>query len=233
VAYHLLDGSWVEIGCQDPCACPISIRGPLTGTFTLSRAGSDGLFEYYNATAVDWAVPPGTLPLRYTGNGVYKVGGEFAVQHQLTLDLTTNGQFQQRFDSGLVPGGHSFPVIEIRVAAHGFACFDSVLNLHAAPATAGTMQAKRRDLKAWPNPFRTSIHIEIDLEHAGSVDLVVFDLQGRVVRDLMRGRWVPGGRFSASWDGLASGGAHAPPGMYYVDLRFGGRKRTNPILLLR
>ena len=68
------------------------------------------------------------------GFGTYKVGSEFAVQHQLKLLLKVDAEDSTPFDSGLVPGGGNFPCIDIRISINGAVCFDTVINIHAAGA---------------------------------------------------------------------------------------------------
>jgi hypothetical protein len=54
--------------------------------------------------------------------------------HQLELGLLFDGGRVQHFDSGLVPGGAAFPVIEISVNQNQMVCFDQVFDLVAAAA---------------------------------------------------------------------------------------------------
>ncbi len=67
------------------------------------------------------------------GFGTYKVGGEFAVQHQLKLLLKVDREESALFDRGLVPGGGNFPRIDIPISISGAVCFDTVIDIHAAP----------------------------------------------------------------------------------------------------
>ena len=60
------------------------------------------------------------------------MGGEFALMHQLTLDINIDGGNPQHLDSGLIPGGSDFPLIAVSVN-RGTSCFDIWMNIHAAP----------------------------------------------------------------------------------------------------
>ena len=55
--YRLNQGSTYEQGCFGPCLCPVLIDAPVKGTFALTPAGSDGLFNTYAVTDVNWVVP--------------------------------------------------------------------------------------------------------------------------------------------------------------------------------
>ncbi len=72
-----------------------------------------------------------------TGSGTYRVGGEFAVEQQLALDLAIGGDPPRHFDSGLVPGGGEFPKIATTISLHSQTCFDTVIDVRAAPAPGG------------------------------------------------------------------------------------------------
>jgi hypothetical protein len=118
-------------GCFGPCLCPVILQQPIAGTFRLHRKGFDGLFSYFGITDVNWKVDG--LNLHLTGTGSYRVGGEFAIQHQLVLDLSANGGPIEHFDSGLVQGGGEFPAINIDVF-HGEHCLDTMIRVQARPA---------------------------------------------------------------------------------------------------
>ena len=132
--YELTDRSTYQIGCFDPCACPILDEVPVKGTFLLTPAGSDGLFQTYDVTQVEWTVALGHETIRITGSGTYRIGGEFALSHQLELDLATNNDPPQHFDSGVLVGGAGFPHMDIVISINGMYCFDTVIHVDARPA---------------------------------------------------------------------------------------------------
>ncbi len=133
VVYELMKESSYVSGCFPPCACPITAEQPIRGTFTLARAGSDPLFTTYAVSDIRWMVMQGDVLLPIAGSGTYRVGGEVAITHQLTLDLRIGDKPPQRFDSGLVPGGGEFPEIHIVISIHGMYCDDVVIRVHARP----------------------------------------------------------------------------------------------------
>lgn len=131
--YRLADTSTFQKGCFDPCLCPVMFRGTVQGTFLLTANGSDGLFDKYMVNQVNWNVKLPDGEVRITGGGTYRVGGEVAVQQQLSLDLKVGDDPVQHFDSGLVAGGGDFPRIAITISVHGQYCFDTVIGLDASP----------------------------------------------------------------------------------------------------
>jgi len=134
--YRLNPASSFQQGCFPPCLCPIRLGDGVRGTLVLAASGFDGLFNNYTVTDVNWTVNLGDQALRVTGSGTYKVGGEFAVQQQLGLDLKVGDDPVQHFDSGLVPGGGQFPDISVTISIHGQVCSDTVFGVDASPVPA-------------------------------------------------------------------------------------------------
>jgi len=133
--YALQKESGFTQGCFDPCMCPIQMTQPVEGSFALIERSSDapGLFREFDVRAVQWLVKRGANPIRITGSGRYRVGGEVALTQQLELDLQLGGGPLQHFDSGLVPGGGDFPAIDVRISINGEFCYDTVIDVVAVP----------------------------------------------------------------------------------------------------
>lgn len=84
-----------------------------------------------------------------------------------------------------------------------------------------------------PNPMDGRLHITlsvpVELEGA-SIDVSVFDLLGRRVRQLLAGS-AEAGRLDGEWDRSAEDGAPASPGIYFLRARVGDQQRTRTIQL--
>jgi hypothetical protein len=78
-----------------------------------------------------WVVHESSQDVVVTGSGTYRIGGEVAVQHQLSLDLQLGTDPIAHYDSGLVAPTTAFPDIDIRIFLNGNTCHDSVFDLHA------------------------------------------------------------------------------------------------------
>jgi hypothetical protein len=131
--YRLEKGTSFQRGCFDPCLCPILAEVPVRGTFQLTPAGFDGLFQTYKVTDINWTVSLGDPELRITGSGTYKLGGEFALQQELSLDLQIGDDPPQRFESGRVAPGARFPSLSATVSVNKMFCFDTVIAIEASP----------------------------------------------------------------------------------------------------
>ena len=147
--YRLDAAASFEEGCQPPCLCPIVFTDDLFGTLVLRFTVADPAgYVHYSVDSVNWVL--GTLghERRVTGSGEYRVGGQFAIKQELTLDLSFDGAAPIHFDSGLILGGGSFPALDIAIAENGFFCYDRVFHVVATqvPATAITPYALGRTL---------------------------------------------------------------------------------------
>jgi hypothetical protein len=132
--YRLDKGSTFQRGCFEPCMCPMLVEVPVRGTFSLIPTGFDGLFQNYKITDINWTVSLGDPELRITGSGTYKVGGEFTLQQDLSLDLLVGDGPAQHFDSGLVVPGAPFPHLSATISVNKMYCFDTVIVVNASPA---------------------------------------------------------------------------------------------------
>ena len=72
-------------------------------------------------------------------------------------------------------------------------------------------------LAAAPNPFLGGSSIGFTLARADAVELGVYDLSGRVVRVLQRGR-LTAGVHHVEWNGRDEHGSRVPAGVYFVRL---------------
>ena len=218
----LVPTSSLQIGCQDPCQCPI-VSLPTFGSFEMVQTRVDPLYTYYSVGRYIASFNNGPGAVSIVGSGEYRIGGEVALVQQLTLDLEIQGRPVQHFDSGLVPVTVAFPALDIRCAVHGFYCADSVLVVNARPLDEAGTGAPQRvpGLQAvWPNPFRTLTSLAFTLDRARPIDLAIVDLAGRRVRSLAVHRALDAGQQALAWDGLGDDGRRAPAGVYWVVLRW-------------
>jgi hypothetical protein len=238
VLYALGPKSSFQYGCFAPCMCPVFSAQPLQGTFQLKHVGFDGLYENYEVSNVRWTWPENVANVVITGSGRYRIGGEFAVQKQMVLDLQFGDNPPQRFDSGLIAGEYDFPRIEIDVSLHQMTCFDSVIHVQAAPATASSVGSVistplAGSIRVTPNPFARETRLTLELPAPARVDLSIYDTQGRLVRRLARGARFPAGVQRVLWDGRRGDGSECASGVYFVRGRIGGLPLVQRIVKAR
>ena len=68
-----------------------------------------------------------------------------------------------------------------------------------------------------PNPFRSNAILSFALAKGGPVQLAIYSVDGRRVRQLVTGSR-EAGVYQVAWDGCADGGAAVPAGVYYARL---------------
>lgn len=78
----------------------------------------------------------------------------------------------------------------------------------------------------FPNPMTwVCVDLSFTIAREGSVDLAIYDAQGRRVRSLVRG-WHPAGPGAAFWNGRREDGSQATNGVYFVRLKAPGEARS-------
>jgi hypothetical protein len=89
---------------------------------------------------------------------------------------------------------------------------------------------------ARPNPFNpaTTLAFDVPGEAGGAreVDLAIYDVNGRLVRQLVQGA-VETGQQAVTWDGRGGNGAALASGVYFARIQIGDFKATRKLTMLR
>ncbi len=85
---------------------------------------------------------------------------------------------------------------------------------------------------SFPNPFNAQTTIRYDLPRPVAVELIIYDILGRLVRQWQWDRSEPGSHRQV-WDGRDQGGRAMATGVYFYQLRAGEFKETSRLLLLQ
>ncbi len=109
---------------------------------------------------------------------------------------------------------------------------DMIAALSVNSATDQALSAPVAEVSGFPNPFNAETNITIALPQSGEVELVLFDLLGRRVRQLARGTY-PAGDHVFHWNGRDDDERLAASGVYFVRLSTVGSRRTGRLTLLR
>ena len=127
-------------------------------------------------------------------------------------------------------------IILVGFAPQAPAEFVLITILHERPATAVSPELVDPSpvlLAATPNPFNPRTVIGFDLPRGGPASLRIYDLAGRVVRELLAGEDLVAGRHEYRWDGRDGSGAGVPSGVYLVRLVAGSSTRAGRVTLVR
>jgi len=109
-------------------------------------------------------------------------------------------------------------------------CIDSLVS---QPLAVAPLAPTSFALSSVPNPFRAATTVELVTPSEGATALVtVHDLSGRLIATLWDGP-LGAGVARMAWDGLASGGRAAPPGIYVVRARIGTTTLSKRLVRVR
>jgi len=84
-----------------------------------------------------------------------------------------------------------------------------------------------------PNPFHAVTELRFDLPVRGPVDVVVYDVRGRRVRQLVAGSVLAAGTHTIAWDGRDDSGDGIPPGVYLCRIRAEGAEGKRKMMLIK
>lgn len=87
-------------------------------------------------------------------------------------------------------------------------------------------------LKMGPNPFRKELMIKYFIDRPCELKLSVYDVAGRLVRELLRGS-KGAGIHQVKWDGTNSSGSMVPQGIYFLRLSVNGKDLIKKCIFLR
>ncbi len=130
--------------------------------------------------------------------------------------------------AGRDPGG------EVSMSGGEFSGTDGGRLLVTMPASSTSLGgALRMALSAnHPNPFSASTRFSISMDRASDIDVAVFDVRGRSVATLFRGRAQAGSR-DFTWDGRSTSGGLAPNGIYFYRATSQERVISRKMILVR
>lgn len=116
-------------------------------------------------------------------------------------------------------GDETINVDSIIGADELLAALSGEASVHAAPA-----------VTAYPNPFHDRITISCELPANGQLNLTVYDMMGRRIKDLCS-KTEPAGIHTYEWDGKTDQGEAASPGLYLYKLSTASITYCGKILL--
>jgi hypothetical protein len=84
-----------------------------------------------------------------------------------------------------------------------------------------------------PNPFNPRTVIRYSLAQAGPVEIAIFDVNGRRVRQLVESGRMSAGPHEAVWDGANDRGNRVGSGIYWTQMRAGDYVSTRKMVVLK
>ncbi len=86
----------------------------------------------------------------------------------------------------------------------------------------------------YPNPFNpsTTISFELNTENTENTELIIYNMKGQKVKQLVRGQ-LSVGQHSFIWNGTDDKGKHVSSGIYLYKLRSGNYTSTKKMILMK
>jgi len=95
------------------------------------------------------------------------------------------------------------------------------------------IKSLRYSLSNFPNPFNTDTRINFSLPNDAKVDLVVYNIKGQKVKELVKDIYEKG-QHCISWNGKDDSGKNVGSGVYFYSLISNGKvKSTSRMILLK
>ena len=92
---------------------------------------------------------------------------------------------------------------------------------------------KKLDIRhAYPNPFNNSVSMSFEIPYSKNVNLKIFDMKGRNIRQMNLGM-LGTGFHKILWDGKNNLGGELPSGIYMAVLEVGEKLNIQKISLIK
>ena len=221
-----------------------------TGGALVRIDANNGTHQVWRSDDPDWPFPtPYVTPDRVTPDGrvwmVYNTDWPFINAGLLWWDGTQVGLFPAPPNGEWQWGGMPHYIVldtEVKLIPNGYELWMSCASRglaalrvqYADPtgvAAAGPAAGLLLEPSA-PNPFRASTTLSFSLPGSDRVQIGIYDVQGRRVRQLVNER-LGGGRNAVAWDGKDDAGRSVVSGIYLWKLKAAGGEATQRMVLLR
>jgi hypothetical protein len=85
----------------------------------------------------------------------------------------------------------------------------------------------------YPNPFNPDTRIKFSIPSSGAVDLAIYDVHGRLVKNvILHDEYAPGS-YAAEWNGTNNAGERVASGVYFCRLQVGTFSATKKMALVK
>jgi len=85
----------------------------------------------------------------------------------------------------------------------------------------------------FPNPFNPSTTINFSLKEQGFVELKIYNIKGRLIREVINQK-MKGGEHNVIWNGKDENNRCCSSGIYLMNLKLNGvSRKTSKVILLK
>lgn len=190
------------------------------------------LAAHYSVAISSFAFNPESLNVR-VGDTVTWTNND-AVNHTSTSNTGV-------WNSGILTTGHSYSFTfaatghfpyhcAVHLSMHGVVVVTQVTGIDD-PTGKGLVPDKL-GLMNYPNPFNAQTRIDLNLPQAGHVTLDIYDITGRLAKNLLN-EYMPAGLSTVIWDGTDSKGNPAATGVYFIRAQTDAQATIRRAVLLK
>ncbi|UCD05557.1 MAG: T9SS type A sorting domain-containing protein [candidate division WOR-3 bacterium] len=144
--------------------------------------------------------------------------------------LLTDGNYSMRFYK---PGYVTKTISDIPVTSDSLTQLDVLLVPAMATEEARISELDAARFWAWPNPFTNAANIRYVIGDDRDVTLKIYDISGKLVRDLSVHVSINGHRLSVRWDGTDDAGRNLPGGIYFSCLKDKTGSHFGKLIMMR
>lgn len=207
----------------DPISTNTLYAGTANGVYKSTNSGTNWSSTGFSGSRTNaLIIDPDDNSVIYAGtysNGVYRstnAGGSWTQMNDGLDELTINRM-------GINPGVYLF------AGTDGASMFRWSLQVGVEESQ---NPETRLVLFAYPNPAKTNTTIQYALSRETAVDLAIFDIQGRLVRELIQGEQ-SAGMHTVFWDGHDEQKNLVAAGVYFYKLTTGYESAIGKLILVK
>ena len=176
--------------------------------------------------------------IRYYGTTNYRRGFRiFNLVNSQTLIEFNDASFS--FDYGGIMDVDSDGILELIVRRSTYPDNDYMLYIsYNTGVSTGGIDPEQQMPKEFlleqnfPNPFNSQTNIHYSLSEASSVELIIYDIMGSIVKRITNEFQLPG-EYSALWDGKNEFGISVSSGTYFYELKTDGIQKAKKMIMLK
>jgi len=226
--------------------------GEYWSTFVVSGHTQYGMWDFYDSRpeagySVDNIVPsvPGNVTASTSVEGISvsweaipdEDFGYYEVYKSTTQGSYTSEPAFKTIETNVIDSdievGNTYYYTVVAVDANGNKSAPSaeVSLTYTAIAEEGKIPEKFALYQNFPNPFNPTTNIKFDLPEAGFVQLSIYDINGRLIKNIASSNYNPG-TYKVIWDATDSNGLKVPSGIYIYRINVRGKFTSSGKMLL-
>jgi hypothetical protein len=252
-AYVADGGSGLQIAwgqCAETIVVDIDIK-PGSDSNSINCKGNNGVVPVAILTTEDFdalTIDHQTVLFGPDGAGVAHVKGPHRSPHNGEIAIRPNAGEVKRHEEDVDGDGDMDLLFHFRYSETGIQCGDTEVTLtgetYDGQAVTGTDEIRTVPTNdeptstemvtaVFPNPFNPQTTIAFDLPQRVAVSLHIFDIAGRLVKELINAEELSPGRHEVVWNGRDDAGRQVASGTYFYRLEAGSYSETKRMVLIK